>query len=261
MPLKKFLSKPNFDIYAVAKLFNSILDEAVVKVNTEFSPRRLSKLPREIEPLPIDTRQLSSYRTRIGTMLEYALSTAIDEILEAQYKDDYRLTFAPAHEYPDFFLRNNALAVLMKIEMKAVDADSDEQAARFGTPTSLINPDKDLLLLVGWEWQKIIRRGKIIGEFPYIFASVILSAGEIAKERDERLTITGGKIEGETVYVYSKKKRAYVVDPGNYGKFWRIIHSNRRNLEELSDTMKEFEKFLEKIGEKTPRQRLKRKKE
>lgn len=259
MVLKSLLSKPDLDIHEIAKLMNLTLDKAVIRVNSEFSPRRLSKLPREVEPLPIDTRQLSSYRTQIGTMLEYALSTAVDKLLEEEYRDDYRLTFAPAHEYPDFFLRDDTLAMLLKIEMKAVDANSDEQAARFSTPTSLIDPNRDLLLLVGWEWKKLSKNGKVIGEYPYIFASVILPAGEIANERDERLTITGGKTEGENVFVFSKKKGVYVADPGNFGKFWKIIHSKRRNSGKLSETMKEFERFLEKVDEKTPHKRIKRK--
>lgn len=256
MALIKLLYQPSYDINQLANIFNGILKEAVEKVNKEFSPRRLSKLPREIEPLPSEKRQFSSYRTRIGTMLEYAIGTAIDQLLEAKYGMGLSLTFAPAHEYPDFFLRNDTLAMLMKIEMKAVDADSDEQAARFSTPTHLIDPAKDLLLLVGWEWTDLTRANQVVGEFPYIFASVILPAGEIAKERDERLLITGGKVDGEEVYVYSKKKGEYVSDPGNYGKFWRIIHSKRRSSSELSETLQEFEKFLKQIDDHAPRKRL-----
>ncbi len=91
--------------------------------------------------------------------------------------------------------------------MKAVDAESDEQAARFSTPTISIDPDKDMLLLIGWRWTDLGKDGRIIGEFPYIFAGVILPAAEIARERDVRLEITNGKIEGEKVLVYSERKR------------------------------------------------------
>ena len=140
--------------------------------------------------------------------------------------------------------------------MKAVDAESDEQAARFSTPTILIDVDKDMLLLIGWKWRNLEQDGEIIGEFPYIFAGVILSAGEIAKERDVRLEITKGKIEGGKVLVYSEKKKEFVPDPGNYGKFWRIIHHTRLNAEDLSDTIRQFKHFLEEVDEHSPRNRL-----
>jgi hypothetical protein len=64
-------------------------------------------------------------------MLEYALSTAMAGLLKERYSDQYLLTFATSHEYPDFYLRDNTLTALLKIEMKAVDAESDEQAAKF----------------------------------------------------------------------------------------------------------------------------------
>lgn len=261
MILPELLSQKDWDIHLISKYFNNLLAEAVMEVNTEFAPERLAKLPRQVEPLPTDTRQLSSYRTRIGTMLEYALSTAMARLLKERYGNQYLLTFATAHEYPDFYLRDDTLTVLLRIEMKAVDADSDEQAARFSTPSIWIDDRKDMLLLVGWEWRGLVSQdGKMIGEYPHIFASLILPAGEIAKERDARLAITGGKIEGEQVYVYSRSKGDWVPDPGNYGKFWRIIHTTRRYSENLNDTLREFMRFLEQVDERSPRERLRRRK-
>ena len=140
--------------------------------------------------------------------------------------------------------------------MKAVDAESDEQAARFSTPTILIDADKDMLLLIGWRWQDLEQDGEIIGEFPYIFAGVILSASEVAKERDVRLEITKGKIEEGKVLVYNPQKKDFVPDPGNYGKLWRIIHRTRLNAEDLSDTLRQFKHFLEAVDEHSPRSRL-----
>ena len=254
--LPELLAQSKSDIEEISKYFNELLDEAIQRVNADFSPQRLSKRPRQIEPLPTDKRQLSSYRTRIGTMLEYALSTEMDAIIKERYGNKYLLTFATAHEYPDFYFRDDTLTSLLRIEMKAVDAESDEQAARFSTPTILIEADKDMLLLIGWQWRDLEQDGEMIGEFPYIFAGVILSAGEIAAERDVRLKITRGKIEGEKVLVYSEKKGDFVPDPGNYGKLWRIIHRTRLNVEDPSDTVRQFKHFLEEVDEYSPRNRL-----
>lgn len=256
LTLSELLSQSKSNIEEISKYFNELLAEAIQRVNADFSPQRLSKRPRHVEPLPTDKRQLSSYRTRIGTMLEYALSTEMNAIIKERYGDKYLLTFATAHEYPDFYFRDDTLTSLLRIEMKTVDAESDEQAARFSTPTVMIDADKDMLLLIGWKWMVLEQAEKIIGEFPHIFAGVILSAGEIAAERDVRLEITRGKIEGEKVLVYSKGKKDFVPDQGNYGKLWRIVHRTRRNTENLSNTVRLFEDFLKKIDEHSPRNRL-----
>ncbi|MDE0018387.1 MAG: hypothetical protein OXU51_19550 [Candidatus Poribacteria bacterium] len=83
-----------------------------------------------------------------------------------------------------------------------------------------------------------------------------MSASEIAKERDVRLEITKGKIEGGKVLVYSEKKKDFVPDQGNYGKLWRIIHRTRLNAEDLSDTIRQFKQFLEAVDEHSPKNRL-----
>ena len=125
MILPELLSQRDWDIHQISAYFNTLLTEAVAEVNDNFAPKYLAKLPRQIEPLPTETRQLSSYRTRIGILLEYALSTTLAYFLNERYGDQYLLTFATSHEYPDFYLRDNTFSALLRIEMKAVDADSD----------------------------------------------------------------------------------------------------------------------------------------
>ncbi len=244
------------EIDEIAEYLTNLFGDAANRVNTHFSPERLVKQPRSIEPLPEDRRQLSSYRTRIGTMLEYALSTEAVHLLKERYGDQYFLTFSVAHEYPDFYFRDQALSILLRIEMKAVDADSDEQAARFSTPTVQINSEEDLLLLIGWEWRDLIRLERIIGEYPHIFACCVIPADEIARERDIRLEITGGKVEDGQVYVLSSRTGSYVPDPGNYGKLWRIVHPSRRDPDILSKSMKDFLQFLKEIDDRSNRNRL-----
>lgn len=256
--LAELLNTKPKNIEAIALLMDELVKAASQNVNSHFSPRRLSKGLRNIEPLPTDTRQLSSFRTRIGTMLEYALSTEIDKIIREYNGDGLYFTFAVSHEYPDFYLRDNALSSLLRIEMKAVDADSDEQAARFGVPTVDIEDDNDLLLLVGWKWEPLLIQEKETGEYPHIFVSMVLPAKDIVAERDKRLKIAGGKIEGRDVYV-PKRGQAdqFVIDPGNYGKFWRLVHGSRRNSEDLSPSVKRFLDFLKIIDENSPNNRFK----
>lgn len=254
--LQSLLLESGKDIEKIGEYFDALVKEAVVRVNGSFSIKRLIKQSRRIEPLPTQRRQLSSYRTRIGTMLEYALSTAITEILEERYDSLFLLTFAISNEYPDFYFRDSSLLPLLRIEMKAVDAESDEQAARFSTPTIWIDDDQDLLLLVAWEWTEITLENGSLGEYPHIFSSLVLPAGDMARERDIRLEITGGKIEGEKTLVFNQKKQEYVDDQGNYGKFWRIVHRDRIDSPDLHSSIQKFLIFLRSVDERAKRKRF-----
>lgn len=248
LSLVKLFANQSFDIGQVCELFNdTLLAESVRALNLGFSPMRLSKRSRKVEALPTEKKQLSSFRTRMGTILEYALSTELQALLNRLYGDQLLLTFAVAHEYPDFYLRDKNLTPRMRIEMKGVDADSDEQAARFDAPTSEIDANTDIVVLIGWEW-KNTENG--LGEYPYIFAYVAVPAAEIAKERDQRLVAIGGKIEDGQVLVPSTKNPGTMVpDPGNYGKLWRIISRDRRGSSHLSDHMRRFEVFMHTVDQ------------
>ena len=255
--LTELLSQSPRDIRAIARWFDRVVDSAAKEVNRVFAVRRLAKGTRDAEPLPTDTRQLSSYRTRIGTMLEYAISTEVDKIIRAEAGDGYYFTFAVAHEYPDFYFRDDALARLLRIEMKAVDAESDEQAARFGVPTVHIESENDLLLFVGWEWTPIHTDGVEVGEYPHIFATLVVPAQDIVEERDVRLALSGGKIEGDQVLVPKRGKPGeFGLDQGNYGKLWRLVHGSRRESEGLSPAVQRFLDFLRAVDEHSPRNRF-----
>ena len=244
------------DLAAVrAHLVSRIVPKAVDRVNDEFSPGRLVKLARNLEPLPTAQRELSSYRTRIGTILEYALSTAVDNILREQ-EPDFRLCFVSYHDYPDFVLRDESYRVALRIEMKSVESRSDEHAARFDAPTARIGESTDLLLFVAWEWKEAEIRGAKV-EYPQIYANIVVEATELAKERDKRLKERRGVIRGDQVLVPSAKKKGQLVpDPGNYGKLWRIIPPERWDAADLSEPARMFVEFLRLVDEKAPRRRM-----
>jgi len=244
----------------ILEYFNTeILPDAINSVNSQFAFRRLAKLGRADEPLPTDPKQLSSYRTRLGTMLEYSIGSELDRIIREKYDDKISLTHAVAHEYPDFYIRGPSLAKTLRIEMKAVDCESDEQAARFDAPTSAIDSNADFVLFVGWEWKKETSGKNLQWEHPHIFAYVFVPAIELAKERDVRLYQIGGRIEDDKVLVPSTKDPGkYVEDPGNYGKIWRIIHSTRLRSS-LSPQMCIFADFLKEVEKHAPRRECRRK--
>ncbi len=240
---------------------NEVIPAAIAKINETFSPRRLSKQTREIEPLPTDQRQLSSYRTRLGTMLEYGLSTEIEKILSNLFGNEFFLTFAVAHEFPDFYLRDKERKPILKIEMKAVDADSDEQSARFDVLLEHLDEFRDFILFIGWKWQEQ-ESNTMKWESPVIFTFAFVSAHDLGLVRDARLIATGGKIENGVILVPSTKNPGtFTNDPGNYGKLWRIIQrKHREDSNELSHHALDFLRFLDDVNTHAPRNRMKVKK-
>jgi hypothetical protein len=65
----------------ISEFITHLLSCVIDNVNNMFAPRQLIKKDRSTEPLPTDKRQLSSYRTRLGTMLEYAMSSYLDDLI------------------------------------------------------------------------------------------------------------------------------------------------------------------------------------
>jgi len=246
-------------INEITIFINSLLPEAVNQVNLMFAPRQLAKADRASEPLPTDKRQLSSYRTRIGTMLEYALSKHMDDLIRQMFGSDLRLTFAVAHEYPDFFVRDAVLGRRIQIEMKAVDADSDEQSARFEVLSSLINAQEDVVVLVGWAWRKNTLANGTPYEYPEIFSYVVVPAIELAQERDTSVALRGGRVDERGIFVPSKKHPGKLTpDPHNAGKILRLVHQSRKgDLFKLSAYIQAYLQFVDSVSSRARKQKLK----
>lgn len=243
----------------ITLFINALLPIAVDRVNSLFSPRQLVKRDRTAEPLPTNKRQLSSYRTRIGTMLEYALSKHMDDLISDTFGSDLRLTFAVAHEYPDFFVRDAILGKRVQIEMKAVDADSDEQSARFEVLSTLINAQEDVVVLVGWAWRNDILDNRTNCEYPEIFSYVVVPAIELARERDQSVILRGGRVGKDGIFVPSKKTPGKLVpDPHNAGKILRLVHQTRKaDLFQLSKHIQAYLQFVESVSSRARKQKLK----
>lgn len=243
----------------ISIFINSLLPLAVNKVNTLFAPRQLAKKDRESEPLPTDKRQLSSYRTRIGTMLEYALSKHMDDLILEMFGHDLRLTFAVAHEYPDFFVRDAVLGKRVQIEMKAVDADSDEQSARFEVLSSLINSEEDLVVMLGWAWRANTLDNGTAYEYPEVFSYVVVPAIELAQERDTSVVLRGGRVDETGIFVPSKSAPGTLTrDPHNAGKILRLVHQTRKaDLFKLSANIQAYLQFVDSVSSRVKKQKPK----
>ncbi|WP_199249757.1 hypothetical protein [[Phormidium] sp. ETS-05] len=237
------------NIDEIAMFVSLLMPKAVEDVNEIFAPRQLIKRERTTEPLPIDKRQLSSYRTRLGTILEYAVSNSIDSLIRQVFGDELRLTFEVAHRYPDFLIRDRVLEPTVRIEMKAVDADSDEQSARFEVLSSLIQGEKDIVILIGWEWCQDELANGTKCEYSTIFSFVVVPAAELARERDESVRLRGGRVEADKILVPKKGRSGELKpDEGNAGKILRLVHTTRKKEPfKLSQYIQQYLQFTDAV--------------
>lgn len=249
LELGRKIAKGRAAIDEIAEFVSLYLPEAVNQVNAFFSPRQLIKRDNSVEPLPTARRQLSSYRTRLGTMLEYALSTHVDKAIQDAFGVDLRLTFAVAHEYPDFYIRDAVLGQRVRVEMKAVDVESDEQAARFEVLSALIQGEKDVVIIVAWEWIDDRLENGTACSYPQIFSYIVVPASELAGERDQSVVLRGGRVEADRLLVPSKKDRTVlVVDKGNAGKILRLVYKDRKAEPfKLSEHIQRYLQFVDTI--------------
>jgi hypothetical protein len=250
--LGKKIYNSQADIDEITLFISLLMPSTIDKVNKFFSPRHLIKRDRVIESLPTDKRQLSSYRTRLGTILEYAVSSHIDSLIYKKFNSNLRLTFVVANQYPDFFVRDQFLNPSIRIEMKAVDADSEEQSARFEVLSSLIQGEKDVVILMGWEWFSDELDNGVKCEYPKIFSFVVVPAAELANERDESVRLRGGRVDLDQILVPKKGNPSELKkDEGNAGKILRLVHKTRRKEPfMLSQHIQRYLQFTDKFKKK-----------
>jgi hypothetical protein len=238
--LKKGKSLPK-----VLPLFQKVLDTSIPVFNGLHSPRYLLRLATEV--VPTHPRYVSAVRARMGTLIELSLNAIWNDLTGWKSQEGWRVSVNYVTEYPNLYLRGRSGDIYLRIETKALHDEADEGAARFDTVTPLIDPSVDILVVIGWRWKKD-RSQKHEVVYPLIFASGAYSAIEIARERDTRFRLIGGKFRsGGAPYVPSKKDRGKLVeDPGNYGKLNRIVHASRK-IEDLSPEVRNFLDLLRKI--------------
>lgn len=232
----------------ISALSDSLLPAAIIRYNSEFGPRYFGRPPSE--PIPTASRQLTEFRTRIGQLIEYALAVTIDSMLQHDYGDKLRLTFVPAAQFPDFYVRDAAGDILLRIDSKALHNESDEYSARFDLPICEIQPVDDLLLYVAWKWTDVaVRHHRLV--YPQILEVLAVPAIEIAKERDLRLTRTGGTFDNLGRPVVLPKGK---VD-SNFGKVDRIVHQSRVSASDLPKHVRRFLEFTKRHAQEVQRDR------
>ena len=167
---------------AFAHFLNQRLMEVCVQtVNTRFALPFISKLPTE--RLPTHQRNLTDSRTRIGVLLEYSFGLALQGEMEANGLSGYRISYVVANRYPDLYIRDASSEPLIRLEVKALELVSEEKSANFDALVRDVNPERDVLCVLLWEWKTADLAGMPI-DFPEVKCGFAFEAYPIAIARD-----------------------------------------------------------------------------
>ncbi len=221
--LRELLTNYDESPQALVDAFNTdILARAVESLNRTTNLRQMGKLA--IERLPQNERNLTDVRTRLGVLLEYALATVINAHWQERLGGDHTLCFVVANRYPDLVSRDRQHRPGMRIEVKAIEAISEEKSANLDVLVRDTRATGDILCVLVWEWKEAAVDGTIV-EYPHIYRAFAFSERTIAKIRDvswlhnmSRSTFKGIDIGGPVVGSGGGLKE----EEHNMGKLLRI---------------------------------------
>jgi hypothetical protein len=224
---------------ALVDALNTYCGAAIVRFNSEFGPRYFGRPPDE--PIPTEPGRLTEFRTRLGSLIEYGLGVTIDAMLQSDYGEQLRLSFVPANQYPDFYVRGPAGEVLLRIDAKSLHDESAEYSARFDLPVVEIHPADDFILYVAWSWTTVDFSGFPL-VYPRVLEGLLVPAIDIAQERDIHLSLRGGYFDAANRPRVSPSGLADT----NFGKINRIVHTSRRGASDLSPYVQDFLEFTKR---------------
>jgi hypothetical protein len=220
----------------VTALNLELVPSAVHRYNSEWGPRYLGRLPTET--IPTETRRLTAFRGRLGLLIEYGLAVTMDDLLCADYGDEYRMSAEIVNKFPDFYLRRTNGEPQLRIDFKVLHDESAEYSARMTEPTTSLRADDDVLLYAAWRWSRTRLHGTEL-VFPEVAEAMAVSAIAIAQERDRNLVRRGGHVDAD-----GNPKLGSGEPDTNYGKINRIVGQSRRDAPDLDSGVRAFITFV-----------------
>jgi hypothetical protein len=193
------------------------------RINAGVARDLMCRLASE-EP-PNDPRHLTDTRTRVSTLLEYALGYEANEILRSRGQGHW-LSCVLWNVFPDLLLRSRTGAVEGGLEVKALHTAAEEKSANLSTPLSKIRATGDYLIIMNWGWE----RSSISGadaRYPHIHFTEVFDAHLIARIRDFTwLCNQRGRVKGidcsTPIISVEGDHSTFKAEEGNLGKLMRI---------------------------------------
>ena len=207
-------------------LFTELVQPSMNRLNEGELGFRIGNYPDE--RLPTNQRNLSDIRTRVGTLLEYELSRAMQWRIREQGIEQVYASCGIANKYPDLTIRGQGGEMGLRMEVKSFQTVAEEPAANFETLLKDIRKGRDYIILMVWNWRSIPENKDV--ERPYIAQFHCFDAYNIALLRDAYWLNRPDSEDGyqgfdlcEGInYAGGEDGEGYKKEEGNYGKILRI---------------------------------------
>lgn len=237
MDLRNAIQTRALGVDTVPTVLNTLLPAMIVRFNSEVAPRLLSRLPSE--ELPTTPKAASSFRSRVSLLVEYSLIEMMADFLNED-SPGLNVTYNTTNEFADFFIRDDAWGIELRVDVKTLHDLSDEASARYTELQSDISEHDDYLLYVAWQWKTTEYHGpKLV--VPAVIGGVFIPGIEVAIERDLHRILSGGSFDLSGNPLAKSGLR-----DTNFGKINRIVHASRRMSSDLSPRLQELLRLFDR---------------
>ena len=221
----QFLSGHEVPLSTLRFLSHQFFPTIVTHLNKLISRRSIALYSGD--RVPENERNLTDVRNRIGLLLEYKLALAGNSGIEDHGINNLFLSHVVANRFPDLEIRNSAGHRGIRVEVKCLQAISEEKSANFDTLKKDLNPNTDYVAVLIWEW-KDDDRGAGWDRAPIVLRAFVFHASSLAELRDYNWLRTppndlGDGLQGFDIrYAVNCRQGTYNEEEGNYGKLMRI---------------------------------------
>lgn len=228
-----------------------LIGKAVERINNGVSKTLTARLQSEAPPL--DPRHLTDTRTRVSTLLEYALAYELNHLLIEEGKG--RSASAVLwNVFPDLIIRDAQRVPYIGLEVKALHTAAEEKSANLSTPLHVIKRGSDFVVIIIWAWRRETIDGASI-TYPHIHEAELFDAYLLAQTRDYSwLYNQGNRIKGidlSTPLITAEEQPKGVrfkAEEGNMGKLMRIaleenLPATTPGLAEMRAELERYERF------------------
>ena len=238
-----------------AEFVQSLLSRAVEQVNKGVSKTLTARRSSEIPPL--DPRHLTDTRTRVSTLLEYALAYEVNRLL-AEGPTGFTVSSVLWNVFPDLVVRDAERNPVIGLEVKALHTAAEEKSANLATPLHVIKKGCDFVIILIWAWRRESIGGVNV-TYPHIHVVEAFDAYLLAQARDYSWLFKQGKrikgIDISTPIITPKnrpKGDRFKAEEGNMGKLMRIELESRLpattpNLAELRRESEKYQRFQDRV--------------
>lgn len=236
-------------------LRNDYFPEIVVRFNTDNSRKRFGLYQNE--KIPVNERNLTDVRTRMGVLIEFEIARISNELLSEFGIDDIFWCYVVANRFPDLEVRKNTGERLLRLEIKCLQCIAEEKSANFDTLKKDIDPSTDFVVVCLWDWFKEPSTTCNWDSVPKIVKVYTFHAYSLAMLRDTYWlnnppSNLGSGYQGFDIrYAVTCANGIYSKEQGNYGKLTRIWREGftyrPRETAELLDTEQEYLSFQHEI--------------